>query len=138
MHSLQNADTIDPLVVLELADSKAVDATIGDASTLYEPYPLEFWQASELRHTAISQGATACEVDVTDAIASLGQSLDTDIGDAGTVPKVDVMKVLAEFRDSKHSSVSDLTAFCQNKITKSGTRLDDPFDTLVSNFATVR
>jgi hypothetical protein len=112
MNSLQYTDTVDSFAVLDFAHSKAEDAAIGDASALYKPYPLEFRQASKLCHTAVGQSGAAREVNVTDAVACLGQSLDTDVSDTGTVAKVNVVKVLAKLGNGEDSSVSDHPALC--------------------------
>jgi hypothetical protein len=101
MHSLQYADAVDPLVVLKLAHGQAEDATISYASTLDQPYPLEFWQTSKLCHTAVSQSTAACEVNVANAVARFGQSLNADVGDTGTVTEVNVVEVFAKLSDGK-------------------------------------
>ena len=138
MHSLQHTNTVDPLAIFHFAHCKAVDAAISDASALDKPYPLEFWQASELCHTAVGKGTTACEIDIANAVASLGQRFHADVGDAGTMPEVDVMKVLAKLSNGKHSSVSDLSTLRQNKVSKSWTCLYYSLHALVADFTAVR
>lgn len=137
MHTFQHADAVDFLVVLDLTHGKSMDAAISNTGTLDQSYPLELWQASQLRNTAIGQSTATSKIDIADAIARLGQGLDTDVSDARTMAKVDVMEVLAELRDRKHSSVGDLSAFCQYQIAKSWTRLDYSLDALVTELAAV-
>jgi hypothetical protein len=138
MHTFQHADTVDFLVVLDLAHGKSMNAAVGNTGTLDQSYPLEFWQASQLHDAAIGQSTATSEIDIADTIARFGQGLDTDIRDARTMTKMDVMEVLAELRDRKHSSVGDLSAFCQYQIAKSWTRLDNSLDALITELAAVR
>jgi hypothetical protein len=138
MHTFQDADAVDFLVVLDLTHGKSMNAAIGDTCTLDQSYPLELWQASQLRDTTVGQSTATSKIDIADTIARFGQGLDTDIRDARTMTEMDVMEILAELRDRKHSSVGDLPAFCQYQIAKSWTRLDNSLNALVTELAAVR
>lgn len=137
MHALQHADTIHSSSVLNLAHGQRIYTPISDPGTFHQPYPLKLWQPCKLRHAVIGKVCAASQVNISDPVACFRKCLDRQVSNAIAVAEMNVMQVLAQFRDGEDSSICDLSAFCQDQIAQARTALDDLFNSSVSKLVTV-
>jgi hypothetical protein len=96
--------------------------------TFHQSNASQLWQRSEFSDRGIGESDAATEVDIPDSCTVLHERLDGIIRDMAAVSKMNVVQILTELADGVDSYVSNISAFCQNQISKARSHADDFLD----------
>ena len=64
-------------------------ALVGNTRALHKTYPLELRQGGQKSYGFVGQMRTACQVDISDAVAGLDQSLNSLVGDVPAMAQME-------------------------------------------------
>lgn len=100
--------------------SQLLNAEVCDIGALDKSNALKLRKGRQMDHRFVCQVLAASQVDISNPVAMLDEMPKTIIGDPYTMSQMDVMKVLTQLGDGQNTSVSNVAAFGENQITKTG------------------
>lgn len=95
---------------------KRLYASVRYRLALHKANAPQLWQTRQMRDRCICQVITACQINVSNSIASLDQCHDSVVRQIAAMPEMDVMQILSQPTNCLHCCICDVPAFGQDQV----------------------